>query len=283
VIARRRRTTDDLISRSTRRDRRRAAHRRRDRRLAALFNGGHGTTTTSSADRSSLPKPDERQRLIDDPRLRSAVEEPIRFVAPVQGLMRTVTRDVGHARFGDKLMVLIAAATAPSDVRGPDRLDLSRHRHVGFGVGVHFASARSSPRGDRVVLDELPGSFPITRSGEIHYETSCPFAHRADHLEPHSETARMFTSPTMCWQISTRRNAPLPPIQDDDHTAQPRLPAVAGRYWRDGRDWRSREAAMNQLAHTHHDRRRTHFVHERGRGPTGAAQRLAGRSGITAT
>jgi cytochrome P450 len=185
VIERRRsEPTDDLISSLI--DAEIDGERLTDGEIAgfarALFNGGHGTTTTQLGGSvvALAQNPDERQRVIDDPPLlRGAVEELIRFVAPVQGLMRTVTRDVElHGRTmhaGDKLMVLIAAANRdPRVFEDPDRLDLTRPlpRHLGFGVGVHFCIGAQLARVEtEVVLEELLRIAPSYEiSGEIHYE-----------------------------------------------------------------------------------------------------------------
>lgn len=185
VIARRRREpTDDLISSLV--DAEIDGERLTDGEIAgfarALFNGGHGTTTTQLGGSvvALAQHPDERQRLIDDPTLlRNAVEELVRFVAPVQGLMRTVTRDVElHGRTmraGDKLMLLLAAANRdPRVFDDPDRLDLTRHmpRHAGFGYGVHFCIGAQLARVEtEVVLEELLRIAPNYQiSGEIHYE-----------------------------------------------------------------------------------------------------------------
>lgn len=148
----------------------------------ALFNGGHGTTTTllGGGVVALAEHPGERARLAADPSLaRSAVEELVRYVSPVQGIMRTATRDVemhGQTmRPGDRLMLNLAAANRdPRVFEDPDRLDLSREitRHLGFGVGAHFCIGAQLARVEaEVVLDELLRVAPNYEiAGDIHYE-----------------------------------------------------------------------------------------------------------------
>ena len=148
----------------------------------ALFNGGHGTTTTllGGSVVALAEHPEQRAMLAADPSLgRGAVEELIRYVSPVQGLMRTVTREVemhGQTmRPGDRLMVMIAAANRdPRVFADPDRLDLRREmpRHLGFGVGAHFCIGAQLARVEaEEVLDELLQIAPeYELPSEIHYE-----------------------------------------------------------------------------------------------------------------
>lgn len=109
-----------------------------------------GTVTTSSLVSQALvwlyQHPDVRQRLIDEPELRTkAVEEFLRYFSPTQALARTVTRDVEFhgcpMREGDR--ALLAWASANRDPAGgfddPDEVDVERwpNRHIAFGVGIH--------------------------------------------------------------------------------------------------------------------------------------------------
>lgn len=90
-------------------------------------------------------RPDERKRLIDAPQgLPRAIEEYARYVSPVQGLARTVARDVEvdgqMMRPGDKVWVLWAAANRdPKEFDDPDTLCRDRmvNRHLAFGIGIH--------------------------------------------------------------------------------------------------------------------------------------------------
>lgn len=85
-------------------------------------------------------------RLLSEPGLLdSAVEELIRFDAPLQLFERTATEDVEIAgypiRRGQKIGALLgAAARDPKVFDEPDRLDIGRspNAHLGFGMGIHY-------------------------------------------------------------------------------------------------------------------------------------------------
>ncbi|WP_326567548.1 cytochrome P450 [Amycolatopsis rhabdoformis] len=86
------------------------------------------------------------ERLGSDPTLLdSAVEELIRFDAPLQLFERTATEDVEIAGFrvarGEKIGALLgAAARDPKVFEAPDVLDIGRspNAHLGFGMGIHY-------------------------------------------------------------------------------------------------------------------------------------------------
>ncbi|WP_084427342.1 cytochrome P450 [Kibdelosporangium aridum] len=86
------------------------------------------------------------QRLIDDPSLLpTAVEELIRYDAPLQMFERTATEEVsiaGHTlEPGEKIAALLgAAARDPQVFDQPDTLDIARNPnpHLGFGAGIHY-------------------------------------------------------------------------------------------------------------------------------------------------
>ncbi|WP_037362671.1 cytochrome P450 [Amycolatopsis orientalis] len=88
----------------------------------------------------------EWERLRSDPTLLdSAVEELIRFDAPLQLFERTATEDVdiaGHrVAKGTKIGALLgAAARDPKVFDAPDTLDVGRspNPHLGFGMGIHY-------------------------------------------------------------------------------------------------------------------------------------------------
>ena len=85
-------------------------------------------------------------RLLSEPELLdSAVEELIRFDAPLQLFERTATEDVEIAGYlvhrGQKIGALLgAAARDPKVFDEPDRLDVARtpNAHLGFGMGIHY-------------------------------------------------------------------------------------------------------------------------------------------------
>ncbi|HVK20044.1 MAG TPA: cytochrome P450 [Actinokineospora sp.] len=85
-------------------------------------------------------------RLRADPGLLpTAVEELIRFDAPLQLFERTATERVEVAGYvvepGDKIAALLgAAARDPLVFAEPDRFDIARtpNAHLGFGAGIHY-------------------------------------------------------------------------------------------------------------------------------------------------
>jgi len=90
--------------------------------------------------------PEDQQRLRDDPSLHSrAVEEFIRFYAPVVALARTATKDTEIAgqpiKEGDWVMLHYAAGSRDPSVVGenPHQVDIDRELTVNgsFGFGVH--------------------------------------------------------------------------------------------------------------------------------------------------
>lgn len=93
-----------------------------------------------------LRHPSQWQRLLEDPSLvDAAVEEMIRYDAPLQMFERTATEDVEIAGFrvpkGQKIAALLgAAARDPKVFTEPDRFDVGRtpNQHLGFGAGVHY-------------------------------------------------------------------------------------------------------------------------------------------------
>jgi cytochrome P450 len=88
----------------------------------------------------------EWTRLVADPELLpTAVEELIRFDAPLQLFERTATAETTVAGYalkpGDKIAALLgAAARDPLVFTDPDRLDVGRtpNAHLGFGAGIHY-------------------------------------------------------------------------------------------------------------------------------------------------
>ena len=93
-----------------------------------------------------LEHPDALARLREDPSLvPSAVEEMLRFKAPVYYMRRTATEDTELAgqriRKGDKLLLYYPSANRDEDIfEQPDVFDIERrnNNHLAFGVGEHF-------------------------------------------------------------------------------------------------------------------------------------------------
>jgi cytochrome P450 len=112
-----------------------------------LLIAGHETTANllGNAFLALARHPDARAGLARDPGgLTTAVEEFLRYDAPVQGLARTVARDVEvHGRrlhAGDKVLLLFGSANRDERrFAEPDRLILDRrpNPHLAFGHGTH--------------------------------------------------------------------------------------------------------------------------------------------------
>jgi len=89
---------------------------------------------------------DQLELLRDDPSvMTSAIEEMLRYDAPVQATSRFVLEDVelnGHqVKAGEQVIAVLGAANRdPVQFEEPDRLDISRvdNRHLAFGQGIHY-------------------------------------------------------------------------------------------------------------------------------------------------
>lgn len=112
-----------------------------------LLVAGHETTVNLIAGGALalLRRPDQFERFRTDPEVnRSAIEEMLRYVSPVQLTGRSFTEDCefGGVEFeaGDFAMLLIASANHDPDQFGdPERFDVTRapNNHLGFGFGIH--------------------------------------------------------------------------------------------------------------------------------------------------
>ena len=132
-----------------------------------------GITTTSGLISNSLLHldrfPDQRELLRREPvRMTAAIEEFLRFDAPIQTVLRTATRDVES--FGMTIPagahVSLIWASANRDERrwpDPDRLDIARapERHTSFGEGIHHCIGAPLARLEaRIALEELFARIP---------------------------------------------------------------------------------------------------------------------------
>jgi cytochrome P450 len=147
-----------------------------------MVTGGNDTVTGMLG--GSMPllheRPDQRQLLVDDPdRIPDAVEELLRMTSPVQGLARTVTRDVtiGETTIpaGRRVLLLYGSANRDERQYGSDagELDVTRcpRNILTFSHGAHHCLGAAAARmQSRVALTELLGrcpDFDVDESGIV--------------------------------------------------------------------------------------------------------------------
>ncbi len=137
-----------------------------------MVTGGNDTVTGMLG--GSMPllheRPDQRQLLVDDPRLiPDAVEELLRLTSPVQGLARAVTRDmtIGDVTVpaGRKVLLLYGSANRDERQYGSDagELDVARcpRNIMTFSHGAHHCLGAAAARmQSRVALSELLARCP---------------------------------------------------------------------------------------------------------------------------
>jgi len=142
--------------------------------LAALLVGGNLTTTDliGNGVLTLLRHPDQLAALKADPGLAAnAVEEILRFEAPISLTSRVASRDmeVGgcpvHA--GDPMMTFVRAANRdPAVFEDPDQFDITRKRapHMSFGGGAHICIGAPLARMEgQVAIPRLFEHFPGLR------------------------------------------------------------------------------------------------------------------------
>lgn len=124
-----------------------------------------------------------RERLIADPSLiQEAVEEFLRWEAPVQGLARTAKTDCvirgQQIRAGEKVFLLWASGNHDEDVFDrPDEVVLDRfpNKHMTFGLGAHRCLGSTAARLEmrhalRAVLERIP-DYEISHDKIVTAET----------------------------------------------------------------------------------------------------------------
>ncbi len=154
--------------------------------LVLLF-AGHETTTNliSHGLHTLLEHPDQWRAICADPSLvPGAIEELLRYVAPVQSATRFVGEDHEFAGVevhrGDTVAMSVAAANRDPSVFGdPDRLDILRSdaaRHLAFGFGPKFCLGASLTRLEAtVVFETLAQRYPdimIAGDADLRYTGS---------------------------------------------------------------------------------------------------------------
>ncbi len=112
-----------------------------------LLVAGHETAVIllSGGSLALLRHPDQMERFRTDPGVqRSAIEEMLRFVTPVQMTARAMTEDAefGEVQFsaGDYIILVLASGNRdPEQFDDPERFDIARtpNNHLGLGFGIH--------------------------------------------------------------------------------------------------------------------------------------------------
>ncbi|MDP3714043.1 MAG: cytochrome P450 [Mycobacteriales bacterium] len=136
-----------------------------------LLVAGHETTTNLLGNAAVVlaQHPDARRAMAADPAMIDpAVEELLRYDSPVQGLSRTLTRDVTvhdtRMDAGDTVLLLFGSANRDDRAfADPDTFDITRHsdRQVAFGRGIHFCLGASLARLEaRIALEGLLRRIP---------------------------------------------------------------------------------------------------------------------------
>ena len=141
-----------------------------------LLNAGHEASVNGFGNGAvaALSRPDVVRPLRERPRevAPTAVEEFLRFDAPLQLFERTATADTeigGVAiRAGQKIAALLGSANRDESVfESPTDMNLERERnpHIGFGAGIHFCIGAPLARLEMNVL--LPAVFERFPSLEL--------------------------------------------------------------------------------------------------------------------
>lgn len=135
--------------------------------LGGMQEPGHGAGTVLAG---LLANPDQMARVrADAALLGQAIDEGLRWVAPIGTMMRTATRDTmvngKPVPAGTPVSCILAAANRdPARFADPDRFDMFRTDagHMSFGAGAHFCVGRWFARSQiDIALQVLMGAFPV--------------------------------------------------------------------------------------------------------------------------
>ncbi|MBC7632994.1 cytochrome P450 [Aeromicrobium sp.] len=142
--------------------------------VVLLLNAGHEASVNvfGNGFHALLTNPEQMSRITSgDVPIELALEELIRFDAPLQLFERTAMADVDVSgqliRRGEKIACLMGSANRDAEVFDKaDTFDVSRdpNPHVGFGLGLHFCLGAPLARLElQISLSTLLGRFPSLR------------------------------------------------------------------------------------------------------------------------
>jgi cytochrome P450 len=133
-----------------------------------LLNAGHEASVNGFGNGfvAAMQRPDQAALLREQPRkiAATAVEEFLRFDAPLQLFERTATADTNIGGItvlaGQKIAALLGSANRDEAVfENPTQMDLTRdpNAHIGFGGGIHFCLG--APLARLEMASSLPALF----------------------------------------------------------------------------------------------------------------------------
>jgi cytochrome P450 len=174
--------------------------------FALLVVAGNETTRNAASGGllALIENPGELAKLRDNPGLvETAVEEIVRWTAPVIQFCRTATEDVElhgkKVRAGESLCLFYPSANRDEETfEDPDVFRVDRHPnpHLGFGIGEHFCLGASLARlelrvvvralAERLEEVELAGPFERMRSSFLGGVKRMPIRYR---LRPTRQSA----------------------------------------------------------------------------------------------
>ena len=148
-----------------------------DESLLILIGGDETTRhALSGGSYELIQNPEAHRRLIENPgAIPTAVEEMLRWVTPIQNMMRTATEDTvlrgQEVTEGDRLLLMYASANRDERVFERNHVfDIARspNPHLAFGFGNHFCLGNNLARLElRVMLEELGRRMPdLAYAGE---------------------------------------------------------------------------------------------------------------------
>ena len=157
-----------------------------------VFNAGHDTPATRSPGDGGVPRPPRGVRSTQGrPSLiKTAVEEIVRWTAPVNYMKRTALRDYQLddtlIREGEAVAMFYGAANRDEEVfDDPDRFDVGRtpNRHLGFGWAEHYClGAHLAKASIAALLEQMVERIDSIEPAGDRSVVSASFVHGYKHL-----------------------------------------------------------------------------------------------------